>query len=452
MSASLQRPPAQETETQENLLLATAERVGRVRQGRIAVHLHLSRLRPYNRQDGHLRIVLRMLDPLIQFYRGQIFLLSNADIVFICAEASPEEVEAIASRVRALFSKDPLTFGDSGDGRDRFFTLYDLEVQYHGFLALAARLTDEARQRQRAASKAKPVEALTPERLGDIVQRLEEIDIARLVRRQAAVGLGEKNAAGAIFQEYFFSMADLQRAIAPGVNVLANRWLFQHLSQALDQYMLRSLQKAALRALPPAVSLNLNMATLLSPGFKTFERWLQGRVGLVVEAQVVDVFADLGTYFFARDRLREAGHRVLLDGLTPLTLQLLDVSLYGADLFKLNWSPDLAEPGQTREVGPKLAELGFDRVILGRCDSETAIQWGLSLGIASFQGRFVDAMSSAVAMAQCPKAAACTLAQCTARHTVIAGPQRGECQNLPLLDAFPKFKMPRRGEGKTGNG
>ncbi|MBW7850905.1 MAG: hypothetical protein H3C38_10440 [Rhodospirillales bacterium] len=451
MSASPQRPSAQETETQESLLLATAQRVGRVREGRIAVHLHLSRLRPYNRQDGHLRIVLRMLDPLIH-YRGQIFLLSNSDIVFICADAQREDIETIIYRVRALYSKDPLTFADSGDGRDRFSTFYDLEVQYHGFLALAARLNDEAQKRQKEARKSPPLDALTPERLGDIVDRLEEVDIARLVRRQAAVSLGEKNAAGAIFQEYFFSMADLQRAIAPGVNVLANRWLFQHLSQALDQYMLRSLQRSDLRVLPPAISVNLNVATLTSPGFKAFEKWIEGRCGLVVEAQVVDIFADLGSYFFTRDRLRAAGHRVLLDGLTPLTMQFLDITMYDADLFKLNWSPDLADPSQTRELKPLLDELGIDRFVLGRCDSETAIQWGLYQGISSFQGRFVDAMSSAVAMGQCPKAAACTLAQCTARHSVIAGPQRGECQNLPLLDSFPKFKMPRRGQGKAGNG
>ncbi|MBY0430626.1 MAG: hypothetical protein K2Q10_05475, partial [Rhodospirillales bacterium] len=219
----------------------------------------------------------------------------------------------------------------------------------------------------------------------------------------------------------------------------------QHLSQTLDQRMLGMIQDMGLRERPPAISLNTNVTTLFTPAFKNFEQWLADKdCGLIIELQVVDIFADLGAYFFARDWLKEHGHSVLLDGLTPLVLGFMDVGQYGADLFKINWSPELADGHQGGEIILALSPLGLDRAILGRCDSEAAIQWAMTHGITSFQGRYVDAMLAAVTMAGCDKSKACTFAQCIHRRSVIAGPPRGECGNLDLLDAFPEVKAPRR--------
>ena len=117
---SLPGNPNPDVVTQESLLLGAVERVGRFAQGRIAVHVHLSRLRPQNRQDGHVRIALRMLEPMVNAYRGQMFLLTNSDIVFMLKDANLTDVENMIYKLRALFSKDPLTFANSRR-RDRQF-------------------------------------------------------------------------------------------------------------------------------------------------------------------------------------------------------------------------------------------------------------------------------------------------------------------------------------------
>jgi hypothetical protein len=446
MNASVQRPPAgPEVVTQESLLLATAERVGRIREGRVAVHLHLSKLRPHNRQDSHLRIALRMLDPLVQFYRAQMFMLTNSDIIILCKDVKPNELDNLIYRLRGLFSKDPLTYADSGDGRDRFYTWYDLENEYEAFLALTQRLNEEARRRMRerqANAAAAPIE---PRGLHDVLAKLSNIDTAGLVRRQSCIALNERNRAAVAFQEFFVSVPDLQRTVAPEINLTGNRWLFQHLSQVLDQRVLASIVNTDFHTLPPAVSLNLNISTTFTQSFKNFEAYLRGHnIGLVIEAQVLDVFADLGTYFYARDQLRERGHTVLLDGVTALTLQFMDATQYGTDLIKLFWSPDFLDEGLSDEVRRAIDAIGVERLVLGRCDSESAIQWGLETGIQRFQGRYVCAMQSAMAMSVCDKAARCTLQQCVLRHAVIAGRPRGECHNIDQLDAFPQLVAPRR--------
>ena len=92
---------------------------------------------------------------------------------------------------------------------------------------------------------------------------------------------------------------------------------------------------------------------------------------------------------------------------------------------------------KTAEIQHALGPVGFDRVILARCDTEQSISWGLSQGIRMFQGRFLDSMGAAVTMAQCDKSSACTLNQCVQRHGVITGRPRVECGNNDMLDAFP---------------
>ena len=119
--------------TQESLLLGALERIARIRHGRLALQIHLSRLRPQNRQDGHIRIALRMLEPMVNAYRGQMFLFANSDIVLLLKDPNELDVENMVYKLRALFSKDPLTFADSGDGQDRFCSWFALEAR----LALA---------------------------------------------------------------------------------------------------------------------------------------------------------------------------------------------------------------------------------------------------------------------------------------------------------------------------
>ncbi len=126
-----------------------------------------------------------------------------------------------------------------------------------------------------------------------------------------------------------------------------------------------------------------------------------------------------------------------------IVMQMVDVETYGTDYVKVTWSPDMAGDTQTAQIAKALTPLGFDRVILSRCDSESAITWGVKLGIHNFQGRFLDAMTAAVTMAQCPKAAACTLPQCNRRHGVIAGNPRAECGDNDMLDLFPSLKAIR---------
>lgn len=430
----------QEIVTPESMLYDAAERVGRIREGRLALHLHLSGLLAQNREDAKIRIAFRMFESMVDTFRGQLFLLTNSDVVLICKDARLADLDAIVYKLRALFSKDPLTYAESSDGHDRFVTYYDLEIDYDTFYAVCGQLAESARKRMADARVAPPMQPLDARNLNRVIEAIAATDIAGVVRRQPCVRFSDKMVAEVAFQEFFMSIADLQKVLAPDVNILSNRWLFQHLSQVLDLRVLSVLQDAGFRKLPAAFSVNLNMATVETPAFQNFEAAIRGRAGLVVEFQLMDIFNDLDGFFRARDLLKARGHKTVLDGMSPITLQFMDAELYDTDFVKVNWSADMADEVVTANLRDALGPVGSDRVILARCDSEGSIAWGLGQGIRHFQGRFLDSMVAAVTMAQCDKAAACTLAQCTQRHGVISGRPRVECGNNDMLDAFPPLR------------
>jgi hypothetical protein len=436
MNASPRDPGGPETITQEHLLLDAAERVGRLREGRTAVHLHLSRLKPQNRQEGYLRVAGRMLEPMVSAYHGQLFQLSNADIVFLVTQPSPIDLKDHIHRLRGLFSKDPLANDDGGDGLDLFCTIYDLTFDFDPFFTMAKSALAAARSRGRAAQgpEPKPLDATS---LAAILERLTMLDATPFVRRQSAITLGGGGHAEIVFQEFFISVADLQRAIAPDVNLLGNRWMFQHLSATLDRRLLEAMRRLRLTRAPPAIHLNLNIASLADPAFQAFEQSLPEGTGLGVEVQILDVLADSRAFFETQRHLKERGRHLVIDGLNEATLTFMEVARTGADLYKLDWTPEMREAHRRDSVLAALKHVDPAKLLLARCDSEAAIAWGLEHGLMKFQGNYIESMLAATTMGVCDKAAACTLAQCTQRHGVISGPLRQECGNTLMLDTPP---------------
>ena len=70
----------------EQLLFEHVERLKRNPAGRRAVVMHLSRLRPDNRGTHQIRIAANTFEALVKQFDGQIFVLQQGDIVFVCKE------------------------------------------------------------------------------------------------------------------------------------------------------------------------------------------------------------------------------------------------------------------------------------------------------------------------------------------------------------------------------
>ena len=129
------------------LLLDYVQRLERHREGRRAVHIHLSKLKAQNRREHHLRIAENTFDELTKQFDGQVFAMQNGDIVFVCRDASIANMDDAVQRLRRLYEDDPLAQSIDAGHEDLFCTYYNVESQYAPFLEIAEGLYNEEQRR-----------------------------------------------------------------------------------------------------------------------------------------------------------------------------------------------------------------------------------------------------------------------------------------------------------------
>ena len=398
--------PNQEAPSEENLLVGHLRRIEDDRAGNYAIHIHMSELRPHYRQPHYLRVASRAFDALVINFDVTLYSLINTDMVLICHEVPVEEIDPPLYKLRALFNEDPLTFGEEGSLDDRFTTWYDLSqpADFSTFLSVAEQLETESLGLKRTAGEGRQQTMagapLDPTNLTAINARLQGVRIADLIRQQTAVVIRPDAKGDVLFRETYVAMGELQKRIAPSVNLFANPWLFQYLTETLDRRVLSVIAQRDMKGIKEAISLNLNIGTVLSPGFQNFhEKARDASEKFIIEVQTIDIFSDMGSFAFARDWLRDNGYRVLIDGLNPLSLQFFDPGLLGGDFVKVSWSREsIRGENEERidELRDVVANADKTRVVLARVDSEEAVNWGLSIGIQRFQGHYVDKIVSAM--------------------------------------------------------
>ncbi len=389
--------------SQEDLLLDYVRRLESHRVGRRAVLMHVSKLKSYNRREHHIRAASNSFEELIKTLQGQLFLLKNSDMFFFYKAGARGQVETAVQRVRYLFGDDPMLEDDSGS--DEFISWFDVETDYDEILHIVQdRLEDEKKQvtetsnrmDTRASLKAKQQlgEPLTPEILDRVETSLQRTDLSSLVRRQFVCSVDEKMVPEQVFSELFISIKDLRETLLPGVNLLSNKWLFQHLTETLDQRMLAMLGKTDTFTISGDISFNLNVSTLLSSQFQAFDDNITAsrRGAMIVELHKMDIFADLDAYLFAREFIHEKGYRVCLDGMTYRTMPFIERKRLGVDLIKVVWDGEMVDGGDemSENMRQMVESAGESNIVLCRVDTREAVDFGHSVGIRLFQGRHVE--------------------------------------------------------------
>jgi EAL domain-containing protein (putative c-di-GMP-specific phosphodiesterase class I) len=243
----------------------------------------------------------------------------------------------------------------------------------------------------------KPGKPLDPANLTVIQEGLAMADVSATICRQPVCAVVQGQGPRVVFHEVYTSIEALRRMLTPNVDLHANRWLFQAMTQYLDRATIEYLNARDDAQSSSSFSMNLNVSTLQSPEFLELADRLSEKIrgSLIVELQLVDVYADLAGFFRVRDELHARGFKFCLDGIDHLTLPLIDRQALGFDLVKLIWQPELHEKLEG-EAGDALREAakrnGPDRMILARCDSSQALAAGRSMGIALYQGRLIDGL------------------------------------------------------------
>lgn len=401
------------SKSQEERLLDTLMRMRNNTGGAYAVLLHLSELRPSHRQPHFMRMVTRSLESLSTQQDVQVFNFTNSDVALLCRNTPVDEVDDAVFRVRALFNEDPLTQTEDGSAEDHFSSWFDLAQasdfkDVEGIVSAAAEASKDIKMQQAEAmstgraSTAMGGDPLTPEMVQGVTQKLLEARVGDLVHRQPAVMVSAGKTQELAFREHYIAMGELRERIAPKINLFAGHWLFQYISETIDARVLEVLARLDYASMDCPLSVNLNVSTVMARPFQNFHAIVGEHTDkVIVEIQIIDIFADMKAYAYARDWLREQGYRVLIDGLNPLTLNFFDPELLYADLIKISWGPEVSGgvgENKTQHIKAVVDKMPQGSVVLSRVDSEEGVIWGLALGIRCFQGHYIDKVVEAMAL------------------------------------------------------
>jgi hypothetical protein len=250
------------------------------------------------------------------------------------------------------------------------------------------------------------LDELTLNLLGPALRALSAGDLSRMLRSQPVCLLCDDGSMLPVYDEIYTSIADLEQATRLNLRRGANRWLLRHLTRILDRRVLEALRQGLDSADLPApiaalrdrlhargnFGLNLNLESALTPQFVAFDSGLDQRLrgSLVLEFHKLDVLGDMAAFSKVRQMARRRGYRLCLDSVSHLSLPLLDRQTLDVELVKIDWSEEMVT--QRDLLRTLIAAAEARRFILCRCDSEEALDFGLSVGISLYQGRQVDLM------------------------------------------------------------
>jgi len=389
--------PARPTLFGEDMLLAYLDQIGPTRTGQRALIFRLSRLHRSHRREKHALLVTNVLGEAMVQYPGRLFELANGDIVMICKGITHKAIDETTELLRYLFNDDPLA--REGTARADFCAAFDLEVSYAQFIAALEEIREsEAKARAERAPPA-PVAPppdtgpLDPARASELIAAMGRIDLSTMGRRQTVWEMVPGKPAQARFDEFFFSIDGLRQAIGENFDLAKDRQLFFYLMRWLDRYMLTTLLRDH-RSLQRPLSVNVNLATLLSPEFAAFDRQrpVDWRDRIILEVQLADLWSDLPAFLRSAEALKRRGYQRCLDGVVHQALPLLNLRRLDVDFIKVVWDDALLQLNERtlRELCAAIADCGRGRLILTRCGRREAIKVGQAMGIHLFQGWQVD--------------------------------------------------------------
>ena len=371
-------------------------------------------------QDQNLRAVQRQslietFEDVVKKSGGELFALPNDDMVVFYNRVANEEILTCLVKLRFILHDDPIIRNNPDLEKSGFAKFYDLSNGAQNFRDMIRRVIESGANENKIGSKTSDTSSfskgavyggevrklrrqLTPHMLGKLQKVLSMADFSSLIRRQAVCAIIGHSAPQMLFDEVFVSIADLRDTLLPDVDLTANPWLFQYLTETLDKRVLASVGKHDDGSLINNFSMNLNVSTILSDDFLEFDEDINAsmRSTIVLELQLADIFSDIKAFILAKTFAQYRGYKVCIDGITVDKLKYIDREQLGADLIKIIWHPSFMDViNEDKHFTDYVNKAERAKMIICRVDDPQAVTVGNSLGINLYQGRYIQRLLSA---------------------------------------------------------
>lgn len=422
----------------ETQLLEYTKALERHTKGRHALHMKLCLLSSENSGSFANRNTASFFHALIKAEQGKLFRLSNGDMIFVGSTATKTDIDALHAKVTKFFGRDSHIADDPHQLIDGF----DLGEDFKGFLAACEALKSNADAGgvpltsggssdafTKAADAAggnvrsllertvgentvfqKPKKTNLPKRLlfedeeikpispADL-DRLESnfsiLDPSNLLEDMPVAAVVGDMPPHVIFSEKSIDYDGLQAAVLPSRNLRGDANLFERLSCIIEHQLIKKLH------LPPsgdtlANSFPSNIKTVLSGDFIQFDRnhRRSSNVPLIIDIRLHDALMHMSHFIKMRERVREAGYRICLSGMTAFGFCVMDHSHRMADFIKVNApGPDDQLDAQWLEhFYDSARKAGQNRLIMSKIDAAEDLDEGRKLGFSLFQGSHINSL------------------------------------------------------------
>jgi len=414
----------------EKYLLDSLNRIAKNPSGYAVLFVRVSKLKPKNRHPGFLKIFAKMFDGLVGATDGLMFILSTGDFAILGKNISSETVDLAVQKLQQGLSADPVFYAQN---REDFAHLYEFPEDFTTFYQYIEQIIEAGEAPLNVLPKKNPI---TAAEIDEIINYLDTyVDVSEMVKRQSIMRIGGNNDFKVLFQEFFVAVKDLSSRFNRNIDFVANRWLFLYLTQTLDKKTIASFKSADIKNWPEQISLNLNLSSVFSKEFVDFAKnFLAETQKIIVEVQMMDVLNNLSLYFEAKELLNRGGHKLLIDGLSPETLRMLNLNRLEPDYIKIFWNPMMEFDMDNAELKQVFESFGRERIILAKCTDEKAIRWGVKYGLNTFQGPYIDMLEVALVRAQCPHGKECQALDCLKRRRLLSGYERDKCKCKDCLE------------------
>jgi len=380
-----------------------------------ALYLSTGKLQNQNMRAVQRQSLVETFELVIKKNGGEIFALPNDDTVVFFNKTAREEILACLVKLRFILHDDPLIKNNPDMEKSGFAAFYDVANGAGSFRDVIRAATEQSAADGKSSNGAIHYEnlngsnvytsggvrklrrELTPYMLGKLQKVLSMADFSSLIRRQSVCAVIGKSAPQMLFDEVYVSIPDLRDTLLPDVDLTANPWLFQYLTETLDKRVLANISRHDDGSLINNFSLNLNVSSILSDEFLQFDEDINAsmRSTIVLELQLADIFSDIKAFILAKTFAQYRGYKVCIDGITVDKLKYIDREQLGADLVKIIWHPSFMDViSEDKHFTDYVNKAERSKLIICRVDDPQAVEVGNSLGINLYQGRYIQKLLS----------------------------------------------------------
>jgi EAL domain-containing protein (putative c-di-GMP-specific phosphodiesterase class I) len=384
---------------QEDDLLALTRRLLRSPQARVAITAELSALLGLHGDPKRFRLHQSLLRDMASRAGGDSFVMRTGDVAIVVPPDGSAGGQAILDDIVDLIAKDCDLASETLRRRIASYAIPEQFPQFREWVAryLGRGMADMGGTQGVGASLPEADESLRGRMTADMLSRIEHrilrCDIREFVRQQPVcrAPAHSREKWHPVIQERFLGIEALRTRFFPGVELVKHGPLFQELCLILDERLVHHLLANRLDRVVKT-SLNISIETALDPMIDLLGKRIEDgdRSQLLFEIACIEFLGDVARGQRAVARLRDYGFGVILDGVGLPLLPYLSLGRIDCDLIKVQFARDHVQ-SLAQESGLKaIRDLPPGKIVFSRCDHESAVDVGRTLGIGLYQGWLID--------------------------------------------------------------